>query len=115
MTALVSYLRPVPRLAALLAALLVTVLPGLPAVQEPFAACAGEVPTAPGEDADDTPDVDLVSPPSPDRSRQQARPEAAPGHPGGLPARPPAPSRTDPSRPAAADPVANGRGVRLRC
>jgi hypothetical protein len=112
MTALAAHFRLLPRLAALLAALAGAALPDPPAAQEPFAGYRGGEP-APGEDAQDVLDADLASPPSPVRSGQSPRP--ATGDPVVCPVRPPTPSRTDPSRRAATDPVTNGCGLRLRC
>jgi hypothetical protein len=114
MAVIVAHLRHLPRLAALLAALVGAALPDLPVAQEAFAICpAGD--STPGEDPEDILDADLISPPAPTRARQAARSEVVPGDAGALPVRPSIPTRTGPSRPSPADPIVTGRGVRLRC
>lgn len=111
MTARAALLRRLPRLAAVLAALVGAALPDAPAVQGPVAAC----PEGESEPGADVLDADLVVPPSPVRSGGSVQSERGLGSIGVSPTRPPTSFRTDPFRNTPSDLTSTGRGVRLRC
>lgn len=112
MTVLTAFLRSLPGLAAVLAALAGAVLPDPPAAQGVVAVCPEGEPESGGETA---PEADLVVPPSPVRSGRPACAETLPGDPGATPVRSPSHVRATPFRTTPSDPTSTGRGVRLRC